>query len=102
MPKRGDKSRGSVVPRQASWLLVLRAARDRHGRCWLRVRLPARPNDAAAWVDANRVVLEPTRWRLVISRAARTICIRLANRAIEWIVRKVGADELPGIPVRVR
>jgi lipoprotein-anchoring transpeptidase ErfK/SrfK len=189
VPKGSDRSRGSVVPRQASWLLVLRAARDQNGRCWLRVRLPARPNDAAAWVDANRVVLEPTRWRLVISRAARTIsvyrggdrlrrfrvvigapptptphglfsivdvwpwnpgdflgsyilpitahsnvlqefgggdgrvgihgrggsslidplgaarshgCIRLANRAIEWIVRKVGADELPGIPVRVR
>jgi hypothetical protein len=187
--KRGEGSRGSVFPRDASWLLVPRAARDRRGRCWLRVRLPARPNHAAAWVNANRVVSEPTRRRLVISRAARTIsvyrggdrvgrfrvvigapptptphglfsivdiwpwnprdflgsyilpitahsnvlqefgggdgrvgihgrggsslldplgaarshgCIRLANRAIEWIVRKVGADDLPGIPVRVR
>jgi lipoprotein-anchoring transpeptidase ErfK/SrfK len=170
-------------------MLVLRGARDRRGRCWLRVRLPSRPNDAAAWVNANCVVLEPTRWRVVISRAARAIsvyrggdrlrrfrvvigapptptphglfsivdvwpwnpgdflgsyilpitahsnvlqefgggdgrvgihgrggsslvdplgaarshgCIRLANRAIEWIVRRVGADGLPGIPVCVR
>jgi lipoprotein-anchoring transpeptidase ErfK/SrfK len=29
-------------------------------------------------------------------------CIRLANAAIEWIVRRVGAGGLPGIPVRVR
>ena len=29
-------------------------------------------------------------------------CIRLANGAIEWIVRTVGASRLPGIPVQVR
>jgi lipoprotein-anchoring transpeptidase ErfK/SrfK len=189
VPKRGDRGRGVIRPSQASWLLVLRAARDDRGRCWLRVRLPSRPNDAAAWINAHRVMLERTRWRLVVSRAARTIsayrggdrlrrfrvvigapatptprglfsivdvwrsnpgaflgsyilpitahsdvlqefgggdgrvgihgrggsslidplgsarshgCIRLSNRAIEWLVRKVGADRLPGIPVRVR
>ncbi len=32
VPKRCGKSRGSIAPRQASWLLVLRAARDREGR----------------------------------------------------------------------
>jgi L,D-transpeptidase catalytic domain len=188
VPKRGDRSRGAIMPRQASWLLVLRATRDHRGRCWLRVRLPSRPNDAAAWIDAHRIELEPTPWRLVVSRAARTVsayrgghrlrrfgvvigapatptprglfsivdvwrsnpgaflgsyilpitahsdvlqefgggdgrvgihgrggsslldplgsarshgCIRLANRAIEWLVRKVGAGRLPGIPVRV-
>jgi lipoprotein-anchoring transpeptidase ErfK/SrfK len=176
------------MPRQASWLLILRAARGRRGRCWLRVRLPSRPNQAAAWIDADRVMLQPTRWRLVVSRAARTIsayrggdrlrrfrvvigapatptphglfsivdvwrgnpgdflgsyilpltahsnvlqdfgggdgrvgihgrggdslldpvgsarshgCIRLTNGAIEWLVRRVGAGRLPGIPVRV-
>jgi hypothetical protein len=184
----GARTRGSVTPRQASWLLVLRASRDDRGRCWLQVRLPSRPNDAAAWIDAHRVELEPTRWRLVISRASRTIsayhggdrlrrfrvvigaaatptphglfsivdvwrwnpgdflgsyilpltahsnvlqefgggdgrvgihgrggyslldplgsarshgCIRLTNGAIEWLVRRVGAGRLPGIPVRV-
>ncbi len=29
-------------------------------------------------------------------------CIRLANRAIDWIVRAVGASQLAGIPVEVR
>jgi lipoprotein-anchoring transpeptidase ErfK/SrfK len=189
VPKRRDRSRRSIVPRQAPWLLVLRTARDRRGRCWVRVRLPFRPNDATAWVSARRVVLRPTRWRIVVSRRARTLsvhrggkrvrrfrivvgapptptphglfsivgvwrwnahdflgsyilpitahsnvlqefgggdgrvgihgrggaslldplgaarshgCIRLSNRPIRWIVRKVGAHRLPGIPVRVR
>jgi L,D-transpeptidase catalytic domain len=189
VPKPGAKRRGSIMPDRVSGLLVLRATRDDRGRCWLRVRLPSRPNDAAAWIDADRVVLERTRWRLVVVRAARTIsayrggdrvrrfrvvigapatptprglfsivgvwranpgdflgsyilpltahstvlqefgggdgrvgihgrggsslldplgsarshgCVRLANHAIEWLVRNVGADRLPGIPVRVR
>jgi hypothetical protein len=189
VPNRRDKTRRSIVPRQAPRLLVLRAKRDRKRRCWLRLRLPFRPNDAAAWVNADRVVLRRTPWRLVVSRGARRIsvyrngervrrfgvvvgarptptphglfsivgvwpwdpaaflgsyilpltahskvlqefgggdgrvgihgrggaslidplgaarshgCIRLANKAITWIVRKVGAGGLPGIPVRVR
>jgi hypothetical protein len=189
VPRRGARSSGSIVPGDSPAVLVLRAARDRKRRCWLKVRLPSRPNVAAAWLDADRVVLRPTRWRLVVSRAARAIsvyrngdrvrrfrvvigapptptphglfsivgvwpwnptaflgsyvlpltahsrvlqefgggdgrvgihgrggaslidplgaarshgCIRLANRAIKWIVRKVGAGGLPGIPVRVR
>jgi hypothetical protein len=188
-PARNHKSRGSVVPSEAPWLLVLGAARDRLGRCWVRVRLPSRPNDATAWVNADRVVLRSTLWRIVVSRRARSIsvyrgghrvrrfrvvvgkpatptphglfsivgvwrwhpadflgsyilpltahsnvlqdfgggdgrvgihgrggaslldplgaarshgCIRLSNRAIDWIVRTVGADDLPGIPVSVR
>jgi hypothetical protein len=191
VPRSGLKGigRGSIAPKDASWLLVLRAARDRKGRCWLQVRLPSRPNNARAWLNAGRVELRSTRWRIVVSRRARTIsvyrdgdrrrrfrvvigapgtptprgqfsiigvwrwnpadflgsyilpltahsdvlqefgggdgrvgihgrggaslldplgaarshgCIRLANKAITWIVRKVGAHGLPGIPVRVR
>jgi lipoprotein-anchoring transpeptidase ErfK/SrfK len=188
VPRRGAKRAGSLTPAEASWLLVLGAARDAKGRCWLRVRLPSRPNDAAGWVNARRVELQPTRWRIVISSRARTLslhhggdrvrrfrvvvgaaptptprglfsivgvwrwhpddflgsyilaltahsnvlqefdggdgrvgvhgrggaslldplgaarshgCIRLSNDAIEWVVREVGAGELPGIPVRV-
>ena len=28
-------------------------------------------------------------------------CIRLSNKAINWLVRNVGASALPGVPVRV-
>jgi lipoprotein-anchoring transpeptidase ErfK/SrfK len=188
-PNRKRKSRGSVSPGQAPWLLVLRAAPDRLGRCWLQVRLPTRPNNGAAWLNAGRVQLRATLWRIVVSRRARSIsvyraghrvrrfrvvvgkpgtptphgvfsivgvwpwnpsdflgsyilpltahsnvlqefgggdgrvgihgrggaslldplgaarshgCIRLANTAIDWIVRRIGAGGLPGIPVSVR
>jgi hypothetical protein len=60
------RSRGSIEPGEASWLLVLGAAGDDLGRCWLRVRLPSRPNNAAAWVNADRVRLRPTPWRIHI------------------------------------
>ncbi len=185
----GERSRGSIRPGQASWLLVLGARSDAKDRCWLHVRLPSRPNDAAAWLNAARVVIRSTRWRIDISRTARTLslyrdgervrrfrvvvgrpqtpsprglfsifgvwrndpaaflgsyilaitahsdmlqryeggdgrvaihgrggaslqdplgsarshgCVRLSNRAIGAIVHLVGADRLPGVPVRVR
>ena len=187
-PDRQRKSRGSIAPRDAAWLLVLRAAPDRMGRCWLQVRLPSRPNDAAAWLNADRVHCSPrhgasscraahgrspstatvsgsaaSAWssgrprphrRWVCSRSwasalapgrlsgllrpsadqpqpraagfgggdgrvgihgrggaslldplgsARSHgCIRMANGAIDWLVRTVGADALPGIPVRMQ
>lgn len=187
-PGRRQRSLGAVTPDQAPWLLVLRAAPDAQGRCWLQVRLPTRPNTAAAWIDAGLTPLRSTPWRIVITRGTRKLdvyragrrlrsftvvvgkpatpsprglfsivgvwrwnpadflgsyilpltahsdvlqefgggdgrvgihgrggaslsdplgaarshgCIRLANRAIEWIVGKVGAHGLPGIPVRV-
>ena len=84
-----------MVPRDASWLLVLRAARDRRGRCWLRVWLPARPNHAAAWVNANRVVPEPTRRRLVISRAARTISVYRGGDRVGRFRVVIGAPPTP-------
>ena len=75
VPKPGARHRGVVGPREASALLILRAARDRDGRCWLLVRLPSRPNNARGWVRADRVELRSTRWRIVISRRARTLAV---------------------------
>ena len=57
----GTRPRIFVGPAQASWLLVLDAARTHTGRCWVEVRLPWRPNDASGWVDAAQVILRPTR-----------------------------------------
>jgi lipoprotein-anchoring transpeptidase ErfK/SrfK len=188
-PRRAREEPRWITPHDASWLLVIGAKRDRWKRCWLRVRLPSRPNAAAAWLHADRVELRPTQWRIVVSRRSRWLsvyrhgnrlrrfrvvigapptptprglfsivgvwrwnpadflgsyilpltahshvlqefgggdgrvgihgrgahslldplgaarshgCVRLSNRAIEWLVRRVGYDGLPGIPVRVR
>jgi hypothetical protein len=43
----GTRARISVGPSQASWLVVLDAARTHSGRCWVQVRLPWRPNTAS-------------------------------------------------------
>ena len=75
VPIHGDKSHGAVGPSDATALLVLHAARDSEGRCWLRVRLPSRPNNATAWVRADRVRLRLTRWRIVVALGARTISV---------------------------
>ena len=188
-PGTGARQAGWVALGQASWLLALNAVRGGDGRCWVQVRLPMRPNAASGWIPASDVLLRPTPWRLVISRASRTLtvvrggvvvrrmsivigapatptptglfsiigawrsppnaflgswilpltahsdalrtfdggdgtvgihgrggtsllaplgsarshgCIRLANSAIDWLVRLVGTGRLAGIPVRIR
>ena len=75
VPERDERSRDAVFPRDSAWLLVLRAARDAKDRCWLKVRLPTRPNAAAAWIRADHVRLRPTGWRIVVSRRARTLSV---------------------------
>jgi hypothetical protein len=75
VPKRRDRSDDAVLLREAHWLLVLRASRDAKDRCWLKVRLPRRPNAAAGWIRADHVQLRRTAWRIVVSRRARTLSV---------------------------
>jgi lipoprotein-anchoring transpeptidase ErfK/SrfK len=92
--REGEKGR-AVGPTVADWLLVLGAARDDSGRCWVRVRLPWRPNAAAGWVKARDVLLRPTRWRVVISRSARRLALRYDGRAVLRTRIVVGAVGTP-------
>jgi hypothetical protein len=75
VPKRREPSSDAVFPRESHWLLVLRTARDGRDRCWLKVRLPRRPNAAAGWIRADHVQLRRTSWRIVVSRKARTLSV---------------------------
>jgi hypothetical protein len=74
-PPSTQRSRSAVAPDDAPWLLVLGAAPDLRGRCWLEVRLPARPNDAAGWLRADRVDLRPTPWRIAVTRRSRSLSV---------------------------
>lgn len=97
-PVRADidrRPRQAVRPADADALLVLGAARDKRGRCWLRVRLPSRPNYAKGWIWAARVHLRSTRWRLVVSRATRRIEIRRAGKPVRRWKVVVGAPATP-------
>jgi hypothetical protein len=189
IPGDGGRRRAPLAAGEPDWLLVLGSARAPDGRCWVKVRLPGRPNAATGWVARRRVLLRPTPWRLEVwlgrpalaiarrgdrvapcrvgggaptpptprglfsivnvwsgdpdaftgswvlgltahsdvlrhfeggsgevgihgrggsslldplGSAASHGCIRMANRAIDQLVRIVGRRNLPGIPVYVR
>jgi lipoprotein-anchoring transpeptidase ErfK/SrfK len=84
-----------VGPRTAGALLVLAPARTLDGRCWVRVRLASRPNDAAAWVETRRVQLRATRWRIEVRRARREVRVRRDGRVVRRFRVVVGAPATP-------
>jgi lipoprotein-anchoring transpeptidase ErfK/SrfK len=84
-----------VRPRDAPWLLVVGRARAADQRCWIRVRLPWRPNDAAGWLDAANVALRQTPWRIAISTARRTLTLFHAGASVRTIRVVVGKPSTP-------
>lgn len=82
-------------PSNAPWLLVISRPHVADNRCWLRVRLPWRPNTAAGWVNANRVQLEKTPWRIEVSTAARTLTLLRAGRSVRTVSVVVGKPSTP-------
>jgi hypothetical protein len=95
IPRDGARRLGSVVPSQAAWLLVLSAAKDREGHCWVKIRLPTRPNRATGWIDGERMLLRPTSWRIVVSLATRTLTVDHAGTATRRMRVVVGTPATP-------
>ena len=93
----GSKIRISrwIGPSDAPWLLVVSRARVGDGRCWVRVRLPWRPNGAAGWINVNNVVLQPTPWRIVVSRARRTLTLWHSGKTVRTVSVVVGKPSTP-------
>ena len=84
-----------VGPRSAPWLLVLARPRTADNRCWVRVRLSWRPNNAAGWINANLVVVEKTAWRIEVSTARRTLTLFKAGKPVRTISVVVGKPSTP-------
>jgi hypothetical protein len=84
-----------VAPTDAPWLLVLAGPRAADGRCWLRVRLPWRPDDAAGWINANNVAIEKTRWRIQVSTAHRTLTVFRSGARVRTVSVVVGKPSTP-------
>jgi lipoprotein-anchoring transpeptidase ErfK/SrfK len=76
-------------------VLVLARPRASAGRCWLRVRLPWRPNDAAGWVDGAAVQPQPNAWRVAVSTEHRTLTLLRAGRAVRTLSVVVGKPSTP-------
>ena len=93
----GSKIRIShwIDPADAPWLLVVSQTRVGDGRCWVQVRLPWRPNGAAGWINVNKVELQPTHWRIVVSRARRTLTLRHAGKIVRTVSVVVGKPSTP-------
>ena len=93
----GSKIRISdwINPSSAPWLLVLGRARTADGRCWVQVRLPWRPNGAAGWINVNNVELAPTHWRIVVSRARRTLTLWHSGKSVRTVSVVVGKPSTP-------
>lgn len=84
-----------IAPRNAPWVLVVRGPHDGDGRCWIKVRLPWRPNTAAGWVNVRDVVLQPTSWRIVVSRAHRTLTLWHSGKPLRTLSVVVGKPSTP-------
>ena len=88
-------ARRAVDPDDAEALLVLAARTDDRGRCWLRVLLPTRPNGARGWINADRVRLRSTPWRIEVSRAKRTVTLLRGGRRVSTVSAVIGTAGTP-------
>jgi len=71
------------------------ATRARDGRCWLQVRLPSRPNLAKGWVDAERLELAATPWRIEVGLRSRTVTLLRRGERVRRYRAVVGAAATP-------
>jgi L,D-transpeptidase catalytic domain len=95
VPGAGGRRSGALDPDAADWFLVIGAARGRGGRCWARLRLSGRPDDASGWVARRRLILRPTPWRLVVSTRARTLTVLRSGHRVRVLPVVVGAPTTP-------
>ena len=86
---------GWVTPTDAAWLLVVGRARAADSRCWLPVRLPWRPNGSAGWVNADKVLVARTPWRIAVSTARHTLTLFRAGKAVRTVSVVVGKPSTP-------
>ena len=84
-----------ITPTDAAWLLVVGRARAAHRRCWLKVRLPWRPNGSAGWINADKVLIAPTPWRIVVSTTRHTLTLFRAGKAVRTLSVVVGKPSTP-------
>lgn len=76
-------------------LPVLARARSKHGRAWLHVRLPGRPNSGTGWITTGGTMPSWTPWRLSVNLDARLVTVYYAGRAIRRFPAVVGKPSTP-------
>jgi len=84
-----------VGPDNAPWLMVLGRPRADQARCWVRVRLPWRPNDAAGWINAGLVVVKQTQWRIDVSTEQHTLTLLKSGKPVRSLSIVDGKPSTP-------
>lgn len=88
------------VATQTGWsrepmvLLVLGSA-IRHGRQWLRVLLPIRPDHSTGWIPRSNATLLHTRYWITVNTRARTVTVSRSGHVVQRYRAVVGK---PGTP----
>jgi lipoprotein-anchoring transpeptidase ErfK/SrfK len=75
-------------------LLVLATQTDAHGRLWLKVRLPIRPNGTNGWILSDFAKLSPTAYRIEISIGRRIVRLLHDGRVLHTYKSVVGRPGL--------
>jgi lipoprotein-anchoring transpeptidase ErfK/SrfK len=95
LPGEGARASRMLSPNDAPWLLVLSAAHPAGGRCWLKLRLPWRPNHASGWIDAEKIGVDLTPWRIAVSRRRRTLTLYRSGARMGSVRVVVGKPATP-------
>lgn len=80
--------------REPQFLLVL-GSTEHHGRQWLHVLLPIRPNDTTGWIPRNDVTLTTTRYWITVDKRARIVTIYRGGRPIHQYQAVIGKPATP-------
>lgn len=75
--------------------LMVLESRSVHGRTWLKVRLPIRPNRSSGWIPRDRVELERTRRYVHVDLSRRLLRVYAKGRVIARFKVVVGAPSTP-------
>jgi hypothetical protein len=96
-PGKGIKLR---LPTHAQWgggpnvLLVLDTTLS-HGKTWLRVALPNRPNGSSGWIREDFVRLSTSPWRITVNRDAHVVTVYRDGRKQRAFQAVIGASATP-------
>jgi lipoprotein-anchoring transpeptidase ErfK/SrfK len=76
-------------------LPVLATARGPHGRRWLEVLIPGRPNSHTGWIQRRATTESFTRWRIVVALSTRTVTVFRGGRVARVFQAVVGKPTTP-------
>ena len=88
------------LPTHAQWgggphVLLVLDTRLYHGKTWLRVELPDRPNGSSGWIREDFVRLSTTPWRIIINRGAHTVTVYRDGQKQRSFLAVIGKPSTP-------